>query len=1012
MKIKEIQEKVTPLVTESAQLLSLLDETTDLGSRIVATHKARLLGKIDETLDMPEEEVISELERLLSENWTFVKDNFLCYTACCTDDLTLLLCDIATFVAAEKNKKKAPDKAEVLPIQLLMPGLCLDSLFPDKIPSLTDPTLDLKTCLKTHIVGRDGTYLIPSAVLTLHDHAAHLEKIFNYYLDSDLSLSDDPVKQAEVKAKAYLDADELRRLKDHDSNTQAWFDIKARYDEEIESGDNLLRHLNTLVQLMIFNSTNGIGTEQIAAKGGMVAVSQFFEYYDQLIRLDEKNLEKIPESVRLEINTLKKYGESEGVEKDQKGNIIYEQVERSVTVPDASGKPVQKKQIVTAPKAKRQNTDTGSCLATRSAALSTAIKNHESILAGISLSKDIKDNRIQVLLQAHKDAIEMLKTSLPENAKDPLGITKKVVENFNIVFTFKDAAEITPFLNTLSADEIKEIFTIAYLPSITVEALKNLENFVMLIHGIQNLEKIKNIVEAIASKLITQKIIKDSKDLSSALISLPPEKIKIFLEALKENIFKIIKTADDFGKVLQYLNEHQRTAVCEALKDKLVEIIKTADDFRNVLAYLNEHQRTVVFEAFKSNLPGIIKTAYDFATILLYLNENQRAAFYEVFKSNLPGIIRTAYDFVNVLYYLNENQRTAVFEAFKSNIPDIIRTAYDFVNVLKLLNENQCKSVYEALKKNLSDIIKTIGDFKVVVFEYLSKNKHPSVCEALKNNFFEVIKTAKDLEEVLLFDDTRLKSNQKAIFCNALFSGTFPEQLINKDNISRVLINISPENCFFLVKNCNKDILKDFANSAKTLNEKINTIVDSSPGLPEEEKNKKREEICKAYFSLFSDHHLENFSSFVDDMCKFSLVEDNISKYILRNLPNFLFADKNESNASTCYEKCLKEKLSQGATENEREIINPITDVFEKIKEELQSLKNISGKEPHFFNMGDTVLLKQLKKMGIEEDTLINIYSNKALNTTQQKDRVYLRILTGIFDAQLKDQAHSYAVPK
>src|SRR3990167_6287285 len=358
MKIKEIQEKVTPLVTESAQLLSLLDETTDLGSRIVATHKARLLGKIDETLDMPEEEVISELERLLSENWTFVKDNFLCYTACCTDDLTLLLCDIATFVAAEKNKEKAPDKAEVLPIQLLMPGLCLDSLRPDKIPSLTDPTLDLKTCLKTHIVGRDGTYLIPSAVLTLHDHAAHLEKIFNYYLDSDLSLSDDPVKQAEVKAKAYLDADELRRLKDHDSNTQAWFDIKARYDEEIESGDNLLRHLNTLVQLMIFNSTNGIGTEEIAAKGGMVAVSQFFEYYDQLIRLDEKNLEKIPESVRLEINTLKKYGESEGVEKDQKGNIIYEQVERSVTVPDASGKPVQKKQIVTAPKAKRQNTDT------------------------------------------------------------------------------------------------------------------------------------------------------------------------------------------------------------------------------------------------------------------------------------------------------------------------------------------------------------------------------------------------------------------------------------------------------------------------------------------------------------------------------------------------------------------------------------------------------------------------------------------------------------------------------
>src|SRR3989338_4453585 len=682
--------------------LSLKDElivqynTTTLDKLFAAFQK--------EEKEKDPEQLVKTLESFFQENWALINGTALCYTALPDSAITHLLCDIAIYVAEQEKKS---------PIPVLMPTICTDH-FASSEKNITgfNPT----EILKTHVLGREGKYLIPLRSLTQLTLQYDLEKINNEYYDVD-SHTDDMI---------YLSEDELSRLSEHSDAAKAVLDCKKQYVQLSTNADNLLGRLNKLIQLMVFNSSHGgIGTAEIAAKGGMIAVADFFDYYNAL---PKEIKEKIPSAVQNEIEVLRSFTVPIQ-QKNASGELVF----------DDKGRPVMA----------LKNADIGSCLGTRSADLKKAIAGHETELLNLQLSDEIKQKFNQALEEKFKESVHHLKTLLDENkyahGVDKLGITKQLIEALKVKFRL-NSAEYLALFNHLSCNEIKEILTLPNAATTIVTAIGSIENLVIFIIN-TNTEKLSILLTGIQSTLIRQ-IIKDSTDLSATLISLDSEKTKVVVTALKDQLLTLIKTATDFRDVLRDLTPEQRTVVYTALKNQLPALITTAADFSNALHHLTPEQCTAVCAALEDRLPALIKTAADFSNALRYLSPEQRTAVYTALEDRLPTLITTANDFSNALCYLSPEQRTALITALKNQLPTFITTAADFSNALRYLSPEQCTAVFTTLEDQLPVLIKTTYDFYAVLRD-LTPGQCTAVCTALKDQLPTLITTADSFRSML-----------------------------------------------------------------------------------------------------------------------------------------------------------------------------------------------------------------------------------------------------------------------
>ena len=318
-------------------ILPLLDSALDirnlpLKERVIVRYSQRVLDELNDLCHdrrLSENERIKKLQAMLENNWACINGTCLAYTALPEHPITELLCDVAEFVAQATEKSA---------IALLMPTVYLYHLI--SLKKNLDK-LDLKQVLKTHILGREGKYLVPVELLVTLSYDDDFTKIINPYFDYETMEVD----------WQYLSQDELARLKTHHAITQAWFDTEREYEQLIRKDTSLLGQLSELTRLMLFNSVKGVGTEDVAARGGMIAVSSFFEFYNQL---PEDQLSKVPETLKEELSILKDYGLPEKDRTHKNLPII------------------------------------GSCLSTRHDALKQAMQGQETRLSDITISAESK----------------------------------------------------------------------------------------------------------------------------------------------------------------------------------------------------------------------------------------------------------------------------------------------------------------------------------------------------------------------------------------------------------------------------------------------------------------------------------------------------------------------------------------------------------------------------------------------------------------------------------------------
>ena len=486
-----------------------------------------------EMLDVASTAGIDALKTFLETNWGLVNGTTLSPTAIPDADITNLLCDVAEFVAAEYNK--ANSKEPIAAIKLLMPSVTIESVRPklfndesnvigEGYKDLTDKPL--KEILKTHILGREGRFLLPVKLLTELGVSPETKKLENPYTPDDAT-----------EDLYHVAAEEYARLVAHSSLTHAVVDAHQQYHRLANDKSTLLGQLNGLCAKLGVNSVSGLGSENNAGAGAYAPIIVFSEYYHRLSTIQKAS---IPGPLKQEIDNLLNLASNPAANINATANLA-------------------------------------TCIATRRSQLLAKISGCEAILNGIFISGDLRasliDESIIHLNQTITALTQALASKTYEGGQDNLGLNRRLLEGLGLRFNIASTDDLNIF-KALSPDEMRELLTSPELRTQLINQIRTIENLIILIMELSP-EKVVAILSG-AKTAISALLIKTPQDLSALLISLEPEKCAAVIEGMKNEWLKIIKTSRDLGNLLEHLTPVQCTAVFEGMKSELPKIIKTS----------------------------------------------------------------------------------------------------------------------------------------------------------------------------------------------------------------------------------------------------------------------------------------------------------------------------------------------------------------------------------------------------------------------------------------------------
>lgn len=668
-------------------------------------HLSALLNEVQEERL---EKQIEDLKGFLKKNWLFIQGSLLSYTALPRHELTLLLCELAEALTdIENQQKRTSFEARPLGVlEILMPGVALESLFPAEYRHLY-PILSLNAqqerkwediklpyLLRTTILGRDNSYLIPIKYLAKYP----LEKDFirkgNPYFD----LACHKVELAR------LNAEEYQRLLDHSTCTRALGFAQLQYDLIARDQSNFLGQLNYLIKAMEQNSIHGLGSEEFAGENVYVALSKFMTYYQHL---DEKNSEKIPQNLRSEIEILRDFT-------GRKNNI----------------------------------SNFGSCLATRYLGLQEAMKENETILAQISINSSQKRSLIEQAKKNLEDAqiglFQALNTEY--EGADYLMLRPEQVCALNICWQIKYKEDLSIFSQLTAAEVSKLLAQQPILAMQSIQVLENLEHFILFCIELTPARLEAFLIDTYS--LIEEKFIHSPHDLAAILMPLGQVHFKVICQKLYPIFLKRIKDGFDLSSLLSPLSLTQRRLIFECLQDRLPSIIKSGPDFHVLFKYLTLEQNQVVLASLENTLPEIINNSLDFCAVLRYLTPDQRSVVFDALHDKLSDLIKHGQDLQPILEYLTEAQQKNVFTLIQDKLVDIFSEISDFFYVLQNFTSTYQGLLLDALQDNLARLVLSGGDF-LQTWKYVLPVHRPLLFETLRPKFSELFLSCKELIKVL-----------------------------------------------------------------------------------------------------------------------------------------------------------------------------------------------------------------------------------------------------------------------
>lgn len=493
-------------------------------------HIAYILQILDDlTYILNDTQIINSLQAQLKTNWTRIQGSSICYTAIPENDVTLLLCDIAELVAEKKNLN---------PIEVLMPGVSFESCHPD-YPDL-DKNIDIKTILKTHILGNQGKYLLPVKLLTKLSLSSDGVQIPNPYFDFQIPQGTGFVEMAEYK-----------RLIAHSALTQAVFDTKHEYEVVIQDS-SLLGQLNQLCQQLSVNMVGNLGSEDDAGAGLSPAIMNFMAYYN---RLEDAKKEEIPPAVKAQIDLIFQLVTDETVN----NNSAIVQL---------------------------------ACSADRRKELKAAMLGHEETLSQISLRRSQNKKLLKRANKNFEEAKAALEWAIDNNYHcdhDRLDINPKHIDELNISFSiFSDYS--LEYIALLNPTEIRALFTVSWIKNelrIKLgEQLETLSYFVTFLPA----EKLIPFLEVNRGDILTTSF-KTSENFSLFLQHALDEKAQIIFDLFKDQLPHLINSPAKFKQFYSNAPAVFQSETYEMMKHKLPLMIESNNDLELIIAHLPLIQR-------------------------------------------------------------------------------------------------------------------------------------------------------------------------------------------------------------------------------------------------------------------------------------------------------------------------------------------------------------------------------------------------------------------------------------
>ncbi|WP_147281902.1 hypothetical protein, partial [Legionella feeleii] len=209
--------KASDFLNQITQLKEIIPAGGDLSTRLLRGCYKRVLSDLEGIITAEDEPVklATRLKGYLSDHWDLIKGTSLSYTSIPEDRLTGLLVDIASFVA---ETIEGSEDEPLYPLTVLMPTVAVESLVDDKdYPSLNE--LALQEVLRTHILGKEGSYLVPvRQLIDLQEKPKN--EWYNTYYDY----------KTPSKETALLSPEDYEQLGNHSSYTKALIEAKAQYE--------------------------------------------------------------------------------------------------------------------------------------------------------------------------------------------------------------------------------------------------------------------------------------------------------------------------------------------------------------------------------------------------------------------------------------------------------------------------------------------------------------------------------------------------------------------------------------------------------------------------------------------------------------------------------------------------------------------------------------------------------------------------------------------------------------
>lgn len=655
---------IKELINKSLKKLTIEEQPKDFHDKLLWTHSYNTLTLLSELLEKKLENPALSLQTFLHEHWKQINGTCLSYTTINESELFNILCEVAEYTAETLNSTDLKD-TPVGSINLLMPTVNTESIDEEHYANLGSYTdledlvkvnnsLNIKTVLKTHILGEGGRYLIPVSLLPdllENKENNRYNPYYNFRVHKDLDV--------------FINENEKKRLIEHSNSTKALNETWMQYQTISNDKSHLLGRLHILCQSLYLNSKEGLGNELNAGIGAYTAIINFKEYYENL---EEKRQEQIPEQLKKEIDLL--------LDLSSKPEVNVNATENMIT-----------------------------CIAERRRSLLELIEGNEETLAQIALD----NNKQSILIKSSKENYEETKkqflTSLKNDnyveGHDHLKLSSQLLKNAKIDISISSINDLELF-SSLSPEEIRHLGeNTKGLAKQIANQFINIEELSVFI--LSTKPAVVEAILSISSEELTNKLLLESENLSALLSIQDKERSSIILNSLKNYLPKIIASSHVISAFLENLSKEHRLIVFDAIKEHLP--INSARDFKQILKNLSDEQRIIVFNAEKENFLDLINTAQEFYDVGLYLNPEYRETLFDSVKERIS--IKSSEDITKIMSIILPEQ-LFLDKKHEDTLIKNVQTPKDFMFISQHALDQYGPIIYslakEAIFRNINDI--------------------------------------------------------------------------------------------------------------------------------------------------------------------------------------------------------------------------------------------------------------------------------------------------------------------